>query len=337
MKHAALGLLAAVTLATGANGQPAPVYTLTKAVPLGAPDRWDYVVFDRASHRVYVAHGDRVSVVDGHDGGLLGEVQGIPGGSHGIAISAVTGQGFTDDGKAGTVLAFDLKTFKVTHTIAAHTDADGLAFDKLTGHVFVIDGDTHMIDVIDPRTDKAIAVVDGGGGLEYAASDDRGHLYVNGAAKRDIVRVDTRTNTVDAHWPIPGCASPHGLAIDPAGHRLFTSCVNGLLTVINTDSGAVVATAPIGRGTDAAAFDPKRKRVFSSNGFDGTLSVIAETDANTFVPAATIPTALTGRTMAIDPDTGRVYIAAAEVNPNPPPGQPRLKPGSLRLLFLDPQ
>ena len=340
MKNARALLLATAVLGFGpalaSHAQPAPTYTVTRSVPLGAPDRWDYVVFDPGSHRAYVAHGDRVDVVDGRDGKLIGKIEGVAGGTHGIAISAATGQGYTDDGEAGTAVVFDLKTLKVTARIAVEKDADAIAFDPATGHVFVIEGDPHKITVIDPKTNAVVATIDGGGGLEYAVADDGGHLYVNGASKREILRVNTRTNVVDARWPVPACASPHGMAIDAAAHRVFTTCVNGVMVVLDTDTGAIVATVPIGAGTDAAAFDSKRKLAFSPNGISGTLSVIAEKDAKTFVPVATIKTALTGRTMSIDPKTGRLYVVAGEINLNPKPGQPRLNPGSLKLLFLDP-
>jgi DNA-binding beta-propeller fold protein YncE len=323
-------------LAPAAQAQPAPTYTVTKTVPLGGPDRWDYVVFDPGSGRVYVAHADRVDVVDGRDGKLIGKIEGIAGGTHGFGISAKSGQGFTDDGEAGTAVAFDLKTLKIKARIPVQKDADAVALDPATGHVFIIEGDAHTITAIDPKTDKVISNIDGGGGLEYAVPDGRGHLFVNGAKKREILSVNTRTNALDGRWAVPDCASPHGMAIDAAAHRLFTSCVNGQMVILNTDTGAIVATVPIGAGTDAAAFDPVRKLAFSSNGISGTITVIAEKDANTFVPVATIKTALTGRTMSLDPKTGRLYIAAGEINLNPAPGQPRMTPGSLRLLFLDP-
>ena len=69
-----------------------PVYHVTKTVALGAPDRWDYVVFDAGSGRAYVAHGDKITVVDGKSGAILGQIEGMPGGTHGIGISAATGQ-----------------------------------------------------------------------------------------------------------------------------------------------------------------------------------------------------------------------------------------------------
>ena len=326
-----------------AQNAQTPPYHIAKTVALGAPDRWDYVVFDRDSHRVYIAHGDRLTVVDGHDGTILGNVEGIPGGTHGTGISTATGKGYTDDGAAGVAVSFDLKTLKIGKRIKAEPDADGIAFDPPSGHVFVVDGDSKKLTVIDPKTDTAIATVDAGGGLEYAVSGENGKLYVNGSENKEIVRVDTQTNKVDSRWPIPGCTSPHGLAIDTSSHRLFVSCLNAVMNVVNTDNGTVVAILPIGQGTDGAAFDPKRKLIFSSN-IDGTLSVIQERSPQTFVPLGSIKTAVTGKNMGIDPDTGRLYVVVADIDPNAPvpsgpggrAGRPRPLPGTLKVLFLDP-
>jgi len=342
-----LRLAAPCLLAVGAlHAQSEPSYHVTKTVPLGQPDRWDYVVFDPGSHRVYVSHGDQVAVVDGHTGEVLGKVEGAPGGTHGIAIVTASGRGYTDDGRAGEALSFDLKSLKVEQHLKADMDADAVAFDPASGHVFVVNGDPGTLTVIDPKADRAIATVAAGGKLEYAVADGRGKLYVNGEEKKEIVRVDTRTNQADAHWSIANCESPHGLAIDTSSHRLFSSCVNKVLVVVNSDTGATVATLPIGAGTDAAAFDPKRKLVFSSNGRDGTLSVIKEQDPNTFLSLGEVKTAVTARTMAVDPQSGRIFLVAADIDTaaaaapaNSPSGRPRRPPlvaGSTKLLFLDP-
>lgn len=346
--------------------QSAPNYQVVRTVALGAPDRWDYVVFDAGSHHVYVAHGDRVTVVDGLDGTIVGQVEGFPGGTHGIAIAAAAGRGYTDDGRKGTAGSFDLKTLKVVHTIAAQEDADAMAFDPKSGHVFVVNGDAGTLTVIDPKTDTAIATINVGGKLEYAVADGRGALYINGNEKNEIVRVDTASNQVEAHWPISTCKAPTGLAIDAQSQRLFSSCRNNVMVVVDATNGRLVTTLPIGRGTDTAAFDPKRHLAFSSNGMDGTISIIEEKDANTFVSAGTVKTAMSARTMAVDPESGRLYLAAADIDPNAPPmappgdappgpppggvangppgpggpgGPPRrlpFVPGSLKLLFLDP-
>ena len=324
----------------GASAQT-PAYHVTKTVTLGSPERWDYLLFDPTTHDVYVSHGDRVSVVDGRTGSIIGTVEGLPGGPHGFAVSAATGKGYTPDRDAKVTAAFDLKTLKVVKRIPVDADADALALDPGSGHVFVIDGDPSKVSVIDSKSDSVIATIDVGvGKLEYAAAGGNGKLYVNGADKKEIVRIDVNSNAVDAHWPVPDCTSPHGAAYDPATHRLFTSCSNRMLVVIDTDTGAQVGSVPIGRGSDAVAFDPKRKLIFSSNGVDGTLSVIQEKDAHTFVSLGEVKTVPTARTMAIDPETGRIFLAAVDLDPSaPPPTNGRnIKaiPGTFKLIFLDP-
>jgi YVTN family beta-propeller protein len=343
MKHQCLALSFAAVVATisSAASAEAPSYAITKTIALGAPDRWDYLTFDAPSGRLYMSHGDRVTVVDGKTCAILGQVAGLPGGTHGIAIATDAGRGYTDDGQAGIAASFDLKTFGIVHRIKVETDADGMLFDPVSGHVFVIEGDSGKVTAIDPKTDTVIATIDGGGGLEFGAVGDNGKIYVNGEEKNEIVRIDTATNKADAHWPLPGCQKPHGLAMDQAAHRLFSSCPNKVLVVVNTDTGSVVATLPIGAGTDAAAFDPKRKLIFSSNR-EGTLSIIAEKSPDEYVGLPSVKTEFGARTMALDPESGRIYLVTADFtqNPNGAASDPRHKyvitPGTVRLLFLDP-
>src|ERR1700716_3665371 len=76
MMHQAVSFAAAVSLvglvALGPTSvraaDAANLYTITKTVPLGSPERWDYVTYDRTSHRVYAAHGTSIVVLDGHSG-----------------------------------------------------------------------------------------------------------------------------------------------------------------------------------------------------------------------------------------------------------------------------
>ena len=336
----AVALLASNALVTGGSQAEPANYHISMVVPLGPPDRWDYVVFDPDTRRVYVAHGDRVTVVDGTNGAVVGTVEGMPGGTHGIAVSHATGNGYTDDGKAGVVVEFDLTTLKVLKQIKAETDADGIVFDQASGHVFVIDGDSGRLTVIDPKTDAVVATVDGGGGLEFGDTGNNGKFYVDGAEKNEIVRVDTASNMADAHWPMLTCVRPHGLAIDREHHRLFASCSNKVMVVMNADNGVVMATLPIGEGTDFASFDPQSGLAYSSNR-DGTLSIVAEMSPDKFVSLPPIQTQIGARTMAIDPKSSRIYLVTADmtVNESAAPTDFRhrysVKSNSVRLLFLD--
>lgn len=336
---ALLTILLVLPSFAGAGNAP---YRIAKTIPLGGGERWDYVTFDAESGRVYVAHGDHVTVVDPAKDKIVGEIVGLPGGTHGIGISTVNGLGFTDDGKAGTVASFDLKTLKIVKRLATAPDADGIVVDPATGRVFAINGDSGSITVIDPKTDSVLKTITIGAGLEAAVADGKGKLFVDGAEAHDIVVVDTHTMAVIAHHPMAGCERPHGIAIDTETRRIFSTCINKVMVVLDADSGRIVAQLPIGNGSDGAAFDAKRKLALSSNG-DGTLTVVRENGADSYEVLSNVATARGGRTIAVDPATGRVFIPAADVAkidpPETPGGRPRVTyvPGSLKLLVLEPQ
>ena len=262
MTHKALligSAMAAIVMAAAAQAQPAPSYSITKTVPIGAPDRWDYVVFDPVGNRAYASHGDRVSVVDATSGASIGTISlGDGAVSHGIVALNDLGKGYTDDGKAGVAVVFDLKTLKVLHTIKAEPDADGIVYDRKTGHVLVITGDSGKVVVVDPKTDKVLTEIDGGGPLEFGVSDEKGKFYVDGEDKNEIVRMDLASGKADAHWPLTGCKTPHGLAIDRAHMRLFASCGSQVMVVMNAETGQVITSLPIGTGTDSTPSIPQR-------------------------------------------------------------------------------
>ncbi|MGH6878146.1 MAG: YncE family protein [Rhizomicrobium sp.] len=200
-----LALFAAAALAAlsgSAQAETGASYAISKTILLGAPDRWDYLTFDAPSGRLYISHGDRVTVVDGKSGAILGQVEGLPGGTHGIAIAADTGRGYTDDGKAGIAASFDPATFRIVHRIKVEPDADGMLYDPPSGHVFVIEGDSAKLTAIDPKTDSVVATIDGGGGLEFGISGDNGKIYVNGAERNEIVlQQQSRRPLADARMP----------------------------------------------------------------------------------------------------------------------------------------
>jgi len=319
---------------------PSP-YKLDRTIPLGPAERWDYVTFDTSQGRVYVAHGDHVTVVNAVTGAIIGNIGPLPGGTHGIDVSPENGVGFTDDGDAGTAAAFDLKTLKIVKKIATAKDADGVIYDPVSRHIFVINGDSGSITVIDPKSQDAIATIKIGAGLEAGVVDGKGRLFVDGAEQHDIIAIDTRTNAVVAHFPMAGCQRPHGIAVDPVARRVFSTCINKLMVVLDADNGKVIASLPIGASSDGAAFDPKRKLALSSNG-EGTISVVEEKDADHFVALPDVTTARSARTIAIDPATGRLFLPAADVAkvepPSTPNGRPHVTyvPGSTKLLVFTP-
>jgi hypothetical protein len=105
------------------------------------------------------------------------------------------------------------------------------------------------------------------------------------------------------------CTTPKSLAIDTAHARLFAVCNNMKLFVLNADNGQLIATLPIGPGVDSIGYDPNRSLIYSANGgADGTLTVISQSITDSYAVIQTLPTRQRARTLAINPDTGEVYL-----------------------------
>ena len=330
-------LAASLAVALGAAAQAAPDYHIAATVALGGPDKWDYLAFDAASHRVAVAHGAEITVVDSTSGAVVGRLGPINR-AHGVLIA--NGRIYATSQEPDTLTAFDLITLKQVAAVPVGKEPDGALYDPATRRGFVINEGDKTVTAIDLDANKPVFTTDLGGAPEFLAAAS-GKLYVNIKDSRDVVRIDIASGRLDARWPVPDCESPHGMAVDATAHRLFSSCVNGKMMVLDTDKGTIVASLPIGKRTDAAAYDSKRKLAFSSNS-EGSLSVIAEKSADDFVALGDIATAPGARTMALDPESGRIFVVTADVASSeaaPDGGKPTrfaFVPGSLKMLFLDP-
>jgi hypothetical protein len=91
---------------------------------------------------------------------------------------------------------------------------------------------------------------------------------------------------------------------------------------------------PIGQGVDANEFDPGTQLAFAANG-DGTLSVVHEDSPDQYTVVENLATKPSARTMALDPKTHNIFLAAADFDP-PTPAQPHptMKPGTFTILVF---
>jgi DNA-binding beta-propeller fold protein YncE len=316
----------------------APLYHATQSVVLGSPDRWDYLTWDAESNRVFAAHESTVTVVDANRLNIVGQIP--VAGANGIALVPSLHKGYAGSSAGHSIVVFDLATLSVLRQIPVDEDTDGAVYDADSGRVFVMHGDPKLATAVDTRSDTVAARIALGGKPEFPAADGAGKLYVNIVDQGAVQRIDTHALRVDATWPLPGCERPHGMAIDVKAHRLFAGCVNQRMLVLDLNDGHVVAELPIGSGSDALGFDPKRRWALSSNGA-GTLSVIRETGPDRYVAMPEVPTQPSARTMTIDPQTGRVFLLAADrFDKDPGAADPHkrygIRPGSLRLIVEQP-
>ncbi|MGA3209752.1 MAG: YncE family protein [Terriglobales bacterium] len=310
----------------------APLYKKTNEFPLAGEGGWDYLAWDADGNRLFIAHGTQFLVINTDNGQQLGSVPA--NGAHGVAIATASGHGFSTNGRAGTVTAFDLKTLKPIQDIKAGDGPDAIIYDEHSQRVIVMNGHSKDLMVINPESFKVDATIPLGGKLEFAAAD-KGHVYVNVEDAGEIAVIDSKTWKATARWKLPDCEEPSGLAIDEKEHHLFSVCGNSKMMVLDTESGKVLATLPTGDGTDAAGFDPELHRAFASNGA-GTLTVV-QAKGKDFSVAGNVETAKGARTMALDPKTHRVFLVTADFGPKPEgEKRPPIKPGTFRLMVFSP-
>lgn len=315
----ALGRVSPASAAAAPAAVPGPSgYHLLKTIKLGGEGFWDYITFDSSTRRLFVSRGTKVVVLDVDTEKVLGEIPDTAG-VHGIALAAASGNGFTSNGRAGTISIFDLKSLQVVGHAQAGTNPDAIIYDPATKRVFAMNGRSGDVTAIDAVSGKVAGTIPVGGKLEFAVSDGAGHIYVNVEDKSEEVQIDSRNLVVTAHWPLAPCKEPSGLAIDVKNRRLFAGCDNKMMAVVDADSGKVIATPAIGEGVDADSFDPATGFAFASNGQSGTLTVVHEDSPDKYAVVEDVPTKVGARTMTLDPKTHEVYLVTADFGPPPAP------------------
>jgi YVTN family beta-propeller protein len=334
-------LVAAAAAAAAAN---APQYVVVDTWKLGGVGGWDYLTIDAPRHRLFITRGDRIDVVDVGTGKVTGSIAGASG-AHGVALAPDLKRGYVSNGRGNSVTEFDFDSLAVLRTVPVPgTNPDAILYEPSGRHLYTFNGKSSDVTVFDATTLAVVASIPVPGKPEFARADGKGHVYVNiETGPGQMVRIDALKLVVDATWPLAGCNSPSGLAIDRAHGRLFSVCDDKVMAVTDAATGKAVARVPIGNGPDAAEFDAEHGLAFSSNGADGTLTIVRQESPDKYTVAATVPTRKGARTMAFDPTSGRIYLVTAEFGPPPaatadtPRPRPPMIPDTFTVLVAAPR
>jgi YVTN family beta-propeller protein len=294
-----------------------PGYHVVNTYKLGGDGGWDYLTIDASARRLYISRATHVMVVDVDSGKVVGDIADTPG-VHGIALDTGLGRGFVSNGRENTVSIFDLKTLATSSKVKVGQNPDAILFDPATKRVFTFNGKSGDSSVIDAEKGTVLGTIKLDGKPEFAASDGKGKVFVNIEDKSEIQAIDANKMEVKATWPLAPCTEPSGLAIDRKNRRLFAGCDNKMMAVVNTDTGKVLTTLPIGDGVDANAFDQDTGLAFASCG-EGVLTVVHEDSPDKFSVAGNAPTQPGARTMALDSKTHNVLVVTAKFGPPPAP------------------
>jgi DNA-binding beta-propeller fold protein YncE len=313
-----VGIVMSWSAAAGLAQQDGP-YKVLKTVKVGGAGGFDYVYADVANRRVYVprsGQGARVTVFNLDTLESAGEIPETN--ARGAAVDPKSGHGFSS---SRPVAMWDAKTLAVIKKIEVQGNPDGIMFDAFNERVWVFSHSEPHATVIDGKDGSIVGTLSLGGAPEQAVSDGNGRIFVDLEDKNSIAVVDAKKLQVTGTYDISESAkTPAALAFDVKNHVLFVGCRNpGTMVVLNSETGKVLTTLPIGTGVDGAVFNPATSEVFSSQG-DGTLTVIKEKTPSTFEVAQTVKTQTSGKTLTLDSKTNHILVIAAEFGAPPPPG-----------------
>jgi len=301
-----------------------PGYHIIKRLKVGGEGGWDYLTVDNAARRLYISRSTHVMVIDLDTDKVVGDIPNTPG-VHGIAIAKELNRGFTSNGKADTSTIFDLKTLKVLGEVKTGGNPDAIIYEPATKKVFTFNGRSKDATVFSAATGKVSKTIPLGGKPEFSTVDGKGKVYVNNEDTNEVLEIDGRKAIVSRKFSLKPCEEPSGMAIDAEHGRVFSGCHNRIMTVLDTKTGKVLATPPIGANVDGNGFDSGTGLAFSSNG-DGTLTVVHEASPGTYEVMETVATQRGARTMAIDLKTHNIYLPTALFMPPKAPTAETLKP-----------
>lgn len=354
MKNSPAVVCAVTLLLTGFGAQAASGYHLIKTIPIPGDWTWDYIGMDSTHRHVLVSHGPQLEILNADtyrvDGKIVApdadfskpETLGVMDVRGGAAAEDI-GRGFVPNSRDGSVSIFDLNTLKVLAIVKVGANPDGYLYDPATKRGFTFSNRIKGAVAIDLRDAKMAGEVALGSKPEAGAADGKGHIFVNLQEKDQVARIDSRNLKLEATWPTAPCKEPTSMAIDAKNNRLFIGCRGDspMLVVMNSTNGKIITTLPIGKGTDAAAFDAEKGLAFTSNG-EGTISVIQEESPDKFAVIDTVKTEPGARTMTLDTKSHKLFLITADrVTPPAVAGQPaprpRQLPGTYRVLVVGPE
>jgi len=327
-------VFAAILMSTSMQAALAaePQYRVVAQLP-GGDGGWDLASVSSDDNRLYIGRTDGVTAIDLRTGKATDKI--VPGQRVHAAL-AIPGshEVISTNGETNTALLFDGRTGKVRATIPTGIKPDAAVYDPATRTVWIMNAGSGDVTVVDPASAKVLATVKVGGSLEMGEADGSGRLYINIEDKNEVAVIDTRARKLLARFPLKGCDGPTGITYDDASREILSACGGNAVAVVSAPDGRQIATLPIGKGADGAVIDSKRGIALIPAGRDGNLTLVHMGSAPKVV--GQFSTAVSARTIALDPTTGRAYLPSATLAPPVGNDRPKPVPGTFRVLVVSP-
>ena len=286
---------------------------LVQEIPLpNVGGRIDHFTFDAKRKRVIGAAlgNNTVEVVDTFSGRDAHSITGAAA-PQGLAYVSELNKLFVANGTDGKLRIYDGDSFKLLTTVDIGEDADNVRYDPAEKRVYVAYGGDEEggLAVIDAATGERLedAAKLGAHPESFQLATSKPVIYANLATKAKIAVIQRTTHKV-TEWPLKNGKANYPMALDEASHRLFVVTRKpAQVVVIDSETGATVASVPCVNDADDIYYDAGRKRIYVPGG-EGFISVIQQTDADHFQALAKIPTTIGARTGLWFEKRERLYL-----------------------------
>jgi DNA-binding beta-propeller fold protein YncE len=283
-------------------------YEITHTYTLGGEGGWDYMIPDASNHRLFIARRDRVMVVDMNTGRLIAEVTGIKGAhgvalapstGRGFATSGddssvvmfdlktyktlgkipagedadaiiydpSSGRVFSFNGDANSATAIDPKKGVLITNIAlggkpeyGQSARNGKVYVNLVDSSQIVEIDAKKLSVTNRWSTEPCK------NPVSMAIDTRRQRLFSGCRSGVMVVSDYKNGKVITTVPIG--RGVDGAGYDPARRDVYTSNLDGTLTVIHQDSPDayhVVENLQTGQNARNMGLDPASHRIYLSS------------------------------------------------------------------------
>jgi len=194
--------------------------------------------------------------------------------------------------QSGKLRFYDAASYALIKTLdfGAGANTDNMRYDAAAKLLHVAYGERQSgaLATVDPATLERVQEFKLGSHPEsFQLEQDGSRIFVSLPDQEAIGVIERKTGAV-TKWKIPGNVNNHTLALDEARHRLFTAALQpGRLTVVDTESGGVLASLPCVLGVDDLWFDSSRQRIYAPGA--GSIDVFRAEDSDRYSAIARIP------------------------------------------------
>lgn len=298
-------------------------HTLRKLAEFDLPGpggkRFDYLTIDLEDHYLLSAHlaAGQTYVIDLRTNKVVATVTDTPG-AEGVEFVSELKKFYTSNAGDNTVGVVDLRQMKVIKKIRTEKKPDGSAYAAPFHKLYVSDERGRAEAIVDVTKDEIVKTLHFNSDTGMPQYDPVARkIYVNLQDQNIFAVIDPTTDEVAGRYRVGRCRGNHGMTLDPEHHRAFLSCEeNNLMTVFDLDKHQPIAFLPLADGPDVIKFDPGLSRIYAAC-YSGAISVFHQDDANHYRKLEDFKVPYAVHSLAVDPDTHRVYTPEQEENGKP--------------------